>query len=149
MRDARRRSGASYRFSRHTFCQLGRRGVRPLIDFHDEDERAARLQDSEDFAHVAGQVGPPAVRFHGSNQIEHAVRKRQLRRGAAIPRATPILNTILHLPARRLRHRASKPWSDGSHQQLNLEQRQQSRSDASIAAPGVRFALRGQSECSG
>ena len=61
------------------FDELCSRGVRSFIDFRDADERAARLQDSEDFAHVTGQVGPPEVCFHGSDDIEHAIRKRQLR----------------------------------------------------------------------
>jgi len=50
--------------------------------FRDEAEVAAGLQDSEDFAHVTGQVGPPEVSFNGRDEIEHALRKRNLRHGA-------------------------------------------------------------------
>jgi hypothetical protein len=61
------------------FCS---HGVRSLIDFRNKDERATWLDDSEDFAHVTGQVGPPEVRFHRRDEIEHAVWKRQLRNRA-------------------------------------------------------------------
>ena len=53
------------------------------------------LQDSEDFAHVTGQVGPPEVCFHGSYQIERAIRKRQLRN-----RAVPDLDAAEIYPSR-------------------------------------------------
>ena len=46
-------------------------------------------------------------------------------------------------------HTAPSCPPSSPHQQLNLEEPQQSRSDAAITVPGVRFALRGQSECSG
>src|SRR6266513_3009595 len=48
----------------------------------DLDERTAGFHDSENFAHVTGQVGPLEVCFHGRDEIEHAVRKRQLRNRA-------------------------------------------------------------------
>ncbi len=64
------------------FGELCSHGVLSFIDFRNEDERAAGLQDSEDFAYVTGQVGPPEVGFHGRDKIEHAVRERQLRHGA-------------------------------------------------------------------
>ncbi len=65
------------------FGELRSHGVRSFIDFRNEEERAAGLQYSEDFAHVARQVGPPEVCFHGRDEIEHALRKRQLRHRAA------------------------------------------------------------------
>ncbi len=64
------------------FGELCSEGIRSFIDFRDEEERAAGLQDSEDLAHVTGQMGPPEVRFHGRDEIEHALRKRQLRHRA-------------------------------------------------------------------
>src|SRR6266403_4808503 len=65
------------------FGELCSDGVGSFIDFRDEHGRATGLQDSEDFAHVTGQVGPPKVGFHGRDEIEHAVRKRQLRNRTA------------------------------------------------------------------
>ncbi len=64
------------------FGELCSHGIRSFMDFRDEDERAAGLQDSEDFAHITGQVGPPEVHFLGSDEIERAIRKRQLRHRA-------------------------------------------------------------------
>ena len=61
------------------FGQLGNLGDRTLIDFRNDDERAAGLGDAEDFAHVAGQIRPPEMSFHGGNEVELAVRERQLR----------------------------------------------------------------------
>jgi len=69
--------------SRSVFLgELCGRSVRSFIDFRDQDEPAAGLQDSEGFAHVTGQVGPPEVGFYRCDEIEHAVRKRQLRHRA-------------------------------------------------------------------
>jgi hypothetical protein len=48
-----------------------------FVDFRDDYELAAELQDSEDFAHVPWQIGPPEVCFHGGGE-----RKRQLRNRA-------------------------------------------------------------------
>jgi hypothetical protein len=70
-------------------------GIRSLIDFRNEDERAARFQDSEDFANVTGQVGPSEVCFHCCKEIEHAVRKRQFRN-----RALPDLDVAGSYPSR-------------------------------------------------
>src|SRR5215472_4489521 len=61
------------------FGQLGNSGDRAFIDFRNDDEVAAGLGDAEHFAHVARQIRPPEVSFHGSDEIEHAVRKGQLR----------------------------------------------------------------------
>ncbi len=76
------------------FSKLCSHGVRSLIDFRNEDERATGLHDSEDFAYVTGQVGPPEVGFHGRDEIEHAARKRQLRN-----RATPDLDAAEIYPS--------------------------------------------------
>jgi hypothetical protein len=61
------------------FGELGSGGVRPFVDFGDDDELAAGLEDSKDFAHVSGQVGSPEVGFDGGDEIERVVRKRELR----------------------------------------------------------------------
>lgn len=50
-----------------------------IIDFRDDDELAARIQDSEYFAHTRRQVRPSEVRSHGHHKIEHATRERELR----------------------------------------------------------------------
>ena len=36
------------------FDELGRHGVRSFINFRDEDERSAGLQNPENLAHIAG-----------------------------------------------------------------------------------------------
>src|SRR5690349_22628771 len=64
------------------FGKLRNLGDRSFIDFGNDDERAAGLGNAKDLAHVAGQVGPPEVGFHGSDEIEHGIGKRQLRNGA-------------------------------------------------------------------
>lgn len=64
------------------FGQLGNSGDRSFIDFRNDDEAAAWLGDAEHFARVAGQIRPPEVSFHGGDEIERAVRKRQLRNRA-------------------------------------------------------------------
>ena len=61
------------------FGKLGNRCVRSFINFRDQDDGSAGLRDAEDFTHVSGQVWPPEVCFDGGDEIEHAVRKRQLR----------------------------------------------------------------------
>lgn len=63
------------------FGKPGRDGIGSFVDFRDEDERAAGFRDAEDFVHITGQVGPPEVGFHGGDEIEHGVWKRQLRNG--------------------------------------------------------------------
>ena len=49
------------------FGELGGHGVGAFIDLGDEDKRASRLDDAEDFAHVAGQVRPPEVGLDGGD----------------------------------------------------------------------------------
>src|SRR5690242_17479850 len=61
------------------FAKSRHRGVGSLVDFGDDEELALRFQDAEDFAQVSGQVGPPEVRFHRCDEVEHPVGKRQLR----------------------------------------------------------------------
>ena len=51
--------------------------VGSFVDFGNEDECAASLEDAEDFAQVSGQVRPEVVRFHGSDDVEGVIRKRQ------------------------------------------------------------------------
>ena len=77
------------------FRQPGNPGDRPLVDFRNDDERAAGLADAEDLARVAGQIRPPEMSFHGRHQVEHAVRERQLRNGAK-----PYLDAAESDPAR-------------------------------------------------
>jgi hypothetical protein len=62
------------------FGELCSGGTRSFIDFRNEDERAVGLEDSEDFADITGQVRPPEMCFHGSDEIEHVIRKRRLSR---------------------------------------------------------------------
>ena len=64
------------------FGQLGNSARGSLVDFRDDDDGAAGLGDAEDFARVAGQIGPPEVRLQGGDDIKHTVGKRQLGNGA-------------------------------------------------------------------
>src|SRR5882757_2306239 len=52
---------------------------RSSIDLGNQDERAPRLQNSKHLTHITRQIRPPKVGLHSRNQIEHPVRKRQLR----------------------------------------------------------------------
>ena len=56
--------------------------VRSFVDFRDDYELAAELQDSENFAHVPWQIGPPEVGFHGGGEVERVGRKWQMRNRA-------------------------------------------------------------------
>jgi len=53
--------------------------LRPSINLRNKNERAPRLQYSEDLTHIARQIRPPKVSLHSRSKIEHTVRKRQLR----------------------------------------------------------------------
>ena len=52
--------------------------MRAFVHFCDDNEPAAGLYDSKNLAHIGRQVGPPEVRFHRGDQIEHLVAKREL-----------------------------------------------------------------------
>jgi hypothetical protein len=50
------------------FEEFGGCGIGPPIDFGNEEEAAAGLQDAQDPARASRQVGPKIVRFHGGTR---------------------------------------------------------------------------------
>lgn len=52
--------------------ESGDRGVPPFVDFRDDDELAAGLEDAEDFAHVRGQAGPPEMSLDSGDEMNMA-----------------------------------------------------------------------------
>jgi hypothetical protein len=62
-------------FFRVSLHSLRGEGVCSLVDLSDDDQPAARLQDSQDFAQIGRQIRPPEVCLDGRDGIKRAVRK--------------------------------------------------------------------------
>ena len=75
--------------------KLPRLRLRSSIDLRNQNKRAAGLQNSKNLAHITRQVRPEKVGLYRRDEIEYAIRIRQLRH-----RALADLNPAIFNPSR-------------------------------------------------